>query len=53
MTKKQVELGISSLFWVILGTSSWMLFIEKHGPFYGYYSTHDFGIKEWIISLVV
>jgi lathosterol oxidase len=46
-----MTLGLSALFYVILGTTIWMYAIEKHGPYYGYYETHEFGVKEFFCSL--
>lgn len=51
--KLEIRRGIAALFWVLLFATIFMWKIERHTPYYGYYETHDFGLKEWLISLVV
>ena len=51
--KLEIRRGIAALFWVLLFATIFMWKVERHTPYYGYYETHDFGLKEWLISLVV
>lgn len=51
--QKQVQLGMSALAWVIVGSTFWLYIIDPHTPYYGYYATHKFGIKEFFISMAV
>ena len=53
MTKKEITLGLTALFWVILTTTIWMWQIEHRGPYYGYYDTHDLTIQDTLLSLVM
>jgi lathosterol oxidase len=40
MTKKEIKLGLSALFAVILFTTFWMWKLEHLTPYYGYYESH-------------
>lgn len=51
--KLEVKRGIVALFWVLIFATLFMWLIEPLTPYYGYYQTHDFGLKEWCISLIV
>lgn len=53
MTRKEVALGLSALFWVVVFVTVWMWKVEQHGPFYGYYGRHDFGLLDFVVSLAV
>lgn len=45
--------GFKALFYVILLTTLIIWKVQPSNPYYGYYETHDFGIKEFLISLVM
>jgi lathosterol oxidase len=45
--------GFKALFYVILLTTLIIWKVQPTSPYYGYYETHDFGIKEFLISLVI
>lgn len=51
--KLEIKRGIAALFWVLLFATVFMWKIERLTPYYGYYETHEFGIKEWCIGLFV
>jgi lathosterol oxidase len=51
--KLEIKRGIQALFWVLLSATIFMWKIEPMTPYYGYYETHEFGLKEWLISLLV
>lgn len=49
----EIRRGLAALFWVVLFATFFMWKIEPLTPYFGYYSDHSFGIKEWIIGLFV
>ncbi|CAD8187727.1 unnamed protein product [Paramecium pentaurelia] len=51
--KLEISRGVQALFWVLLSATIFMWKIEPLTPYYGYYETHDFGLKEWLIGLFV
>lgn len=51
--KLEIKRGIAALFWVLLFATIFMWKFEKLCPYYGYFETHEYGIKEWFIGLVV
>ena len=50
---KQIVYGVQALVWIILFTTWYMWKIEPLTPFYGYYASNEFTIKEFLISLVI
>jgi len=46
-------MGIWALVWVILGTTLWMWLGEPLTPYYGYYTTHDFTLKDAVMNIAV
>lgn len=53
MTVKEIALGMNALFWIIIVTIFGMWKLEPLSPYYNYYETHEYGLKEFIISSLV
>ena len=53
MTKKQIMLGLQALAYVIVTQTLYMWQFEKYTPYYSYYESHDFTLKEFLISASV
>ncbi|KAL4432996.1 hypothetical protein ABPG74_005369 [Tetrahymena malaccensis] len=53
MMKKQIYMGLWALFFVITTTTLFFWKVEKYMPYYGYYETNAFGIKEFLLNIIV
>ncbi len=51
MNAKQIKMGVWALIYVIFTTTLWMWLGEKHMPYYGYWGTHEFNLKEFFLNL--
>ncbi|CAD8184705.1 unnamed protein product [Paramecium pentaurelia] len=52
-TKEEMRRGFKALFYVILLTTGIIWKVQPLNPYYGYYETHEFGLKEFFISLII
>lgn len=52
-TAEERRRGFKALFGVIVLTTLIIWKLVPRSPYYGYYETHEFGIKEFLIQLVV
>lgn len=52
-TKKQIVLGILNLFYVVSFTVFWLWKIDPITPYYGYYETHAYTPKEFLLNLLI
>jgi lathosterol oxidase len=53
MMKKQIKYGVSALLIVVSFTTLFFWKGEPSMPYYGYYATHSYGLKEFLMNVIV
>eukprot|EP00160_Parvularia_atlantis_P009898 Unigene1956_Nuclearia_a/m.6089 Unigene1956_Nuclearia_a/g.6089 ORF Unigene1956_Nuclearia_a/g.6089 Unigene1956_Nuclearia_a/m.6089 type:complete len:311 (-) Unigene1956_Nuclearia_a:212-1144(-) len=51
--KKEIQLGVGVTLINIVFATTWMYFVDPHLPYYGYFETHPYTLKEFLFGFAV